>query len=59
MGETILHVEQYFSNLYTIEIKKDFYENVKNQYNGDKINFYLGDSGDVLTAILPILLVNR
>ena len=52
-GETILHMEQYFSNLYTIEIKKEFYENVKNKYKGDKINFYLGDSGDVLTEILP------
>ena len=55
MGETILHMEQYFSNLYTIEIKKDFYENVKNKYNGDKINFYLGASEDVLTDILPII----
>lgn len=55
MGETILQIEQYFSNLYTIEIKKEFYENIKNQYNGDKINFYLGDSGDVLTEILPII----
>lgn len=53
MGGTILHMEQYFSNLYTIEIKKEFYENVKKQYKGDKIHFYLGDSGDVLNDILP------
>lgn len=52
-GDTILYMEQYFLNLYTIEIKKEFYENVKNNYNGNKINFYLGDSGDVLTEILP------
>tara|TARA_Y100000741_G_scaffold363849_1_gene353096 strand:- start:1428 stop:1997 length:570 start_codon:yes stop_codon:yes gene_type:complete len=52
-GTTILHMEQYFSNLYTIEIKKEFYENVKNYYKGNKINFYLGDSGDVLPEILP------
>ena len=51
-GDTILHMEQYFSNLYTIEIKKEFYEKVKNNYKGNKINFYLGDSGDVLTKIL-------
>ena len=54
-GETILHMEQYFSNLYTIEIKKAFYENVKNNYKGNKINFYLGDSGDVLNEILPTI----
>jgi hypothetical protein len=53
MGDTILHLEQYFSNLYTIEIKKEFYQNVTKKYKGDKINFYLGDSGDVLTEILP------
>ena len=55
MGSTILHMEQYFSNLYTIEIKKEFYENIKNQYRGNKINFYLGDSGDVLAEILPTI----
>ena len=54
-GETILHMEPYFLNLYTIEIKKQFYENIKNYYNGDKIKFYLGDSGDVLGNILPII----
>jgi hypothetical protein len=55
MGETILQIEQYFSNLYTIEIKKEFYETQKQKYKGNKINFYLGDSGDVLTDILPII----
>ncbi len=44
LGETILEIEPYFSKLYTIEIKKDFYELVKNKYKGSKINFYLGDS---------------
>ena len=52
-GQTILHMEQYFSKLYTIEIKKQLYEYVKNNYKGNKINFYLGDSGCVLNEILP------
>jgi len=53
LGETILKVEPYFSNLHTIEIKKEFYENVKKKYSGNKITFYLGDSSNVLTEILP------
>jgi hypothetical protein len=53
LGGTIFHMEPYFSNLYTIEIKREFYENVKNKYKGDKVNFYLGDSGNVLNQLLP------
>ena len=53
MGETIMALEPHFSNLHTIEIKKELYEHVKNTYKGEKINHYLGDSGDVLTEILP------
>ena len=50
-GKTILHMEQFFTELYTVEIKKSFYENVKNKYQGDKINFYFGDSSKVLEKI--------
>ena len=35
--------------------KKEFYENVKSNYKGDKLKFYLGDSGDVLSEILPTI----
>ena len=52
-GQTILYLEPYFSKLYTIEIKQQFYQNVKNKYKGNKINFYLGDSSHVLCEILP------
>lgn len=53
MGDTIMEMEPYFTNLYTIEIKREFYERMKNKYKGGKIEFYLGDSSDVLTEILP------
>lgn len=53
MGTTIMSLEPYFTNLYTIEIKEEFYKNVKNAYNGEKINFYLGDSTNVLEELLP------
>jgi hypothetical protein len=53
LGDTIFSMEQYFSNLYTIEIKKEFYENVKNKYLGNKIKFYLGDSSHVLNELIP------
>lgn len=52
-GETIFAMNKYFTNLYTIEIKKEFYHSVRSKYLGDKIKFYLGDSGDVLPEILP------
>jgi hypothetical protein len=50
-GETIFEMEKYFDQLYTIEINEKFYNNVKNKYNGNKINFYLGASEDKLTEI--------
>lgn len=53
MGETIFRLEPYFDKLYTIEIKKEFYENVKKKYSGDKLSFFLGDSPDVLNELLP------
>lgn len=48
MGQTILLMEKYFLELHTVEIKKEFLDQVKNNYKGNKIQFHLDDSGIVL-----------
>jgi hypothetical protein len=54
-GETILGMEDCFTKLYTIEIKEEFYNNIKNKYKGNKIDFFLGDSSTVLPKVLPTI----
>ena len=59
MGNTIIPLENYFRELHTIEIKEEFYDKVKNNYNKYKstnekrINFHLGDSAEVLADLCP------
>jgi len=52
-GETIFALEPYFNKLYTIDISEKHYNNTKNKYNGNKINFILGDSSIVFESLLP------
>jgi hypothetical protein len=52
-GDTIFEVEPYFDQVYTIEFSEYYYNNTKSKYNGNKINFLLGDSGVVFKSLLP------
>ena len=54
-GGTILSVEPYFNELYTIEFSSKYYNNTKNKYRGNKINFILGDSSIVFESLLPTI----
>ena len=55
MGDTILEVEPLFNKLYTIEVSEKYHNLTKNKYNGNKINFILGDSSTVFETLLPTL----
>ena len=52
-GDTIFSLEPLFNKLYTIEYSEKYYNNTKNIYNGNKINFILGDSSIVFEHLLP------
>lgn len=47
-GYTTFQMEPFFNTLYSIEIKKEFYERVISSYRGSKIHFLLGDSAILL-----------
>lgn len=54
-GGTIFSVEPYFEKLHTIEFSEKYYNNTKNKYKGNKINFLLGDSSIVFESLLPTI----
>jgi len=53
VGNTIFAMEPFFNQLYTIEFSEKYYNQTKNRYLGDKINFILGDSSIVFQKLLP------
>ena len=55
LGETIFNVEPLFSHLFTIEIKNEFFIRVRQRYQGNKIQFILGDSSEQLAHLIPSL----
>ena len=54
-GETIFSLEPYFNILYTIEYSEKYYQNTKDQYTGNKINFICGDSSIEFEKLLPLI----
>jgi hypothetical protein len=57
-GDTIFALEKYFNKLYTIEFSEKYYNNTKQKYQGNKINFILGDSSVVFEKLLPTIMDN-
>lgn len=53
LGDTIFNVEPYFDKLYTVEYSEKYYNNTKNRYHGNKIQFLLGDSSFIFEDLLP------
>jgi hypothetical protein len=54
-GDTTFALEPLFDSIYTIEFSEKYYNNTKNRYNGNKINFILGDSSIVFESLLPTI----
>ena len=54
-GDTIFSRESLFNKLFTIEISEKLYRETSKLYNGNKINFILGDSTKVFKYLLPLL----
>jgi hypothetical protein len=51
LGNTTFAMEPYFKEIHTIEIKEDIFKKTKSKYNGNKINFWLGDSSKLLKYV--------
>lgn len=54
LGETTVWASSIFKNVYTIEISEEIYKKTSIKYKDvSNINFYLGDSKDILPEIIP------
>lgn len=60
LGECIYEMEDYgeFKNLYTVELHEQTLNETKQKRPNSKINFYLGDSGDMISEICKKLVGN-
>ena len=52
-GDSIFAMEPFFNTLYTVELSEKYFNNTKNRYSGNKINFILGDSSIIFESLLP------
>jgi hypothetical protein len=55
VGGTTFAMEPLFEKVYTIELSEKYHNLTKNKYNGNKIEFILGDSSKVFETLLPTL----
>lgn len=54
-GLTIFTMEPLFEKLYTIELSEKYYNETRNRYIGNKIQFLHGDSSKVFRTLLPAI----
>jgi hypothetical protein len=54
-GGTLFAMEPLFEKLYTIEISPPLFNSTKRSYEGEKIEFILGDSSEIFPMLLPLI----
>ena len=57
-AETTFAMEPLFEKIYTVEVSEKYHALSKNRYNGNKIDFILGDSSTVFETLLPTITDN-
>ncbi len=54
-AETITKMSNIFASCHSIELSQDLYEDARKKYSSTAINFYWGDSVQVLTKLVPTI----